>query len=215
MSTRGPRLLVTTRAVDKPNALPSESDHVNVREAVEIQLEIDPEKIVGYRTVGYGHSESGQILRRSHGDSLAIGQEASVLFEVWLQPDANDDVAWAAARWHYGIESQPIKTQRTESQRTDSQRTESQRLGIRTADDVDFGSISASLQMAILAAETAAILGGDSAYSWQSGDQPLEHDRSSTIDDLLKLANLVDVPPSHRSAFERLVSLLHQLDAME
>ena len=69
--------------------------------ATEVKLHVDfnPRAVAAYRLIGHDSTAVGGLLPAAVETDLHVGQTASALFEVWLYPNDEDDVATVRVQW--------------------------------------------------------------------------------------------------------------------
>ena len=114
--------------------------------ATEVKLHVDfnPRAVAAYRLIGHDSTRFGGLLPAAVETDLHVGQTASALFEVWLYPNEEDDVATVRVQW-----SDPASGK---SRQAGPQRVS--RLQFATA----FEGSALSLQASAIAAEAAEVL---------------------------------------------------------
>ncbi|MCL4203375.1 MAG: VWA domain-containing protein [Pirellulaceae bacterium] len=120
-------------------------DAAPVATAPELTVDFNPRAVAAYRLIGHQVQSWGGFEQTVNSAELRPGEEITTLFEVWLHPNDEDDIATARLRW-----SHPRDTNRTDS---DSIRIS--RLQFSTT----FEGASVSLQEAMLIAEAVEVLG--------------------------------------------------------
>jgi hypothetical protein len=128
-----------------------------------LSVKFNPRQVLAYRLLGHEPSLQGQAPPADLDVSLAAGDSARVLFEVWLAPPASSDkspLATASLAWK------------------DPASGQSRGLRRSAARDLflsDFPHAPPALQAAALAAEAAELLRGsrEALRQWQLAGQPL------------------------------------------
>lgn len=70
-----------------------------VARQAELEITFNPNAVRAYRLVGHGPSSMTGLLHELPDDSLRSGQQATLVFEVWLTGSYEDDIASAALNW--------------------------------------------------------------------------------------------------------------------
>jgi Ca-activated chloride channel family protein len=123
-----------------------------------LRITFNPRVVAGYRLLGHEANVLSAAGPARLETDLRVGQSATALFEVWLLPGSEDEVALAEVEWrdpHSGekqVERQSLR-----------------RLQMAGA----FAESSAALQQAALAAETAEVL--RESFFVQGKPRSLEH----------------------------------------
>lgn len=167
--------------------------------ATEVKLHVDfnPRAVAAYRLIGHDSTMFGGLLPAAVETDLHVGQTASALFEVWLYPNEEDDVATVGVQW-----SDPVggKSRQAGPQRVS-------RLQFATA----FEGSALSLQASAIAAEAAEVLKqsfnfgliGPGRYRYEPKPSDLEH----VLAEARRTAAGLDKQPPFRSLVQLLEAL--------
>jgi len=138
------------RAVDKPGDLQwmllgcvTKASPL-VAADVELQVQFNPKSVAGYRLIGHAPLAAGMGVANPAQD-LRSQQEVTALYEIWLHPEASDDVAVATVAWR--------------DPKTGADQQLKQRIS-RLQFAPSFAESAMSLQAATVAARTAEVLAG-------------------------------------------------------
>lgn len=153
-----------------------------------LEVRFNPQAVYKYRLLGHEQVLLGDLADASVTADLHSGEEASVLYEVWLKPGADDEVAQTRVEWR---DPATGKVRRSQWQRIS-------RLQFALA----FDQSRISLQAAALAAEAAEVLRGS----------PYVEAPSHGLQDVLNRAEQVPEDLSQRPDFQRFVELLRQAE---
>jgi Ca-activated chloride channel family protein len=150
---------------------------------VTIKVKFNPDAVESYRLVGHDPLSAGGLISGPLEGDLRSGESSTVVYEVELKPDGPDTVATVEISWH--------------EPGTEQVRHMKQSVG-RLQFVPSWTEAPVSLQLATLAAETAAILRGSSFAP--TGARPLDQ-----VTDLAERANPL---LQTRESFQELKSLL-------
>jgi hypothetical protein len=156
--------------------------------------------VAAYRIVGHEATAAGGLLPGSTECDLRVGQEAVVLFEVWLRPNDEDEVAVARLRWRDPASSQ---TREVPAQRIS-------RVQFATS----FEGSPLPLQAAAIAAETAEILRQGYTFEVPSEMAYRYRPKPRTLQDVLAMARRVNPDLAARPEFQRYVALVENAHAL-
>ena len=70
-----------------------------VASEAKLNVQFNPKAVAAYRLIGHEATAVGGLLPAAVESDLRVGQEATVLFEVWLYPNNEDDVAVVRLHW--------------------------------------------------------------------------------------------------------------------
>ena len=157
-----------------------------VAHGVSMRITFNPQAVTSYRMLGHASA----TLTGEAGDPLEIDldaeQTASSMFELWLKPAGDGELAIAELLWRDPVGGQPRR--RVQPIR-------------RSQVASSFAQAPPWLQQGILAARTAEYLRGSYFVP-----------RSRRLDQLSDLAGEVDRRAAHMPEFQALVRLIHQAD---
>jgi Ca-activated chloride channel family protein len=165
-----------------------------VASEAELHVEFNPKAVAAYRLIGHEATAVGGLLPASVESDLRVGQEATVLFEVWLYPNDEDDVALARLQWNDPDSGEP-------------QRAQTQRIS-RIQFATSFEGSAICLQAATIAAETAEILRQSFNFAVPSPGAYRYRPKPRNLLEVLAVARHVNPRLAARPDFRRLVSLL-------
>jgi Ca-activated chloride channel family protein len=159
-----------------------------------LQVAFNPRSVAAYRVVGHAATAAGGLLPGGVECDLRQGQEASLLFEVWLRPNDENEVAVAKLRWRNPASSQMVEVP--------AQRIS--RLQFATS----FEGSPIPLQAAAIAAETAEILRQGYAFEVPSETVYRYRPKPRTLHEVLATARRANPDLAARPEFQRYVSLV-------
>jgi len=165
-----------------------------VASEAKLHVEFNPKAVAAYRLIGHEATAVGGLLPTSVESDLRVGQEATVLFEVWLYPNDEDDVAVARLQWN-------------DPNGGASQRAQAQRIS-RVQFATSFEGSAICLQAATIAAETGEILRQSFNFAVPSRGVYRYRPKPRNLHDVLEVARHVNPRLYARSDFQRLISLL-------
>lgn len=152
-----------------------------------LRITFNPRTVAGYRLLGHEpNAVSGASPARIETD-LQAGQSATALFELWLLPGTEDEVAQAEVEWR--------------DPRTGDKRIQRQSLG-RLQFATQFNESSRALQQAALAAETAEVL--RDSFFVQGKQHSVQH--------VIEASKGVSYELSKQADFRRFVVFLKDLE---
>lgn len=181
-------------AIEAGSGLPAKS-----AEDLRATLRFDRNVVAAYRIVGYGSPGIETLSATTLGDQLEAGQSTGVLVEVWLHSEQQGIVVEAEIDWRAAETKQQHRA--TASPLTTHQLS-------------SFAEAPVAHQSAVLAAETAALLGTAPVFDWRADGTFVTSSRERTAEDLLVACRQVDPALAAQSEFQRLLTLLHQLAAL-
>ncbi len=156
--------------------------------SVNIKIKFNPDAVESYRLVGHDPVAAGGLMSGPLEGDLRSGEAATVLYEVELKPDGPDAIATVEVSWH--------------EPGTEQVRRLTQSIG-RLQFVPSWTETPLSLQLATLAAETAAILRG--SFFAPTIPRPL--------DQVADLADRANPLLQSRESFQELKSLLESARA--
>jgi Ca-activated chloride channel family protein len=154
-----------------------------------LSVTFDPKAVAAYRLIGHEPAILSGLEGASVQLDLRAGQVATGLFEVWLKPNAHEDVATATLAWR--------------DARTGEDRQTQQRIS-RLQFVPTFAEAPLSLQAAILAAETGEIL----------KQSPFAESRNRGLAEVRSLAFKVNPRLANRDGFRQFVSFLEAAERL-
>ena len=165
-----------------------------------LQVDFNPKAVAGYRLIGHEATAMGGLLPGSAQCDLHVGQEATVLFEVWLYPNDEDDIAEVHLSWVDATSGQ-------------SRQARPQRIsGIQFA--TSFEGSPVSLQAAAIAAETAEILRQSFNFAVTAPNSYRYGPKPSTFGNVIDAAGRVNAKLAERPSFQRLVRLIEEAESV-
>lgn len=164
---------------------------------VRMRIEFNPKAVAAYRLIGHESTTFGGLLPAALEADLHVGQGASALFEIWLYPNEEDDVARVRVGW---TDPAGGKSRQAGPQRIS-------RLQFATAPE---GSALA-LQAAAVAAEGAEVLRQSFNFALAAPDRYRYEPKPSGLKHVLAQADRVSAPLAQQPRFRRLVDLLEAL----
>jgi Ca-activated chloride channel homolog len=170
--------------------------------ATEVKLHVDfnPRAVAAYRLIGHDSTGFGGLLPAALETDLHVGETASALFEVWLYPNEEDDVATVRVQWSDPAEG---KSRRAGPQRVS-------RLQFATALE---GSALA-LQASAIAAEAAEVLKQSFNFELISPDRYRYEPKPSGLEHVLAEARHAAAGLEKQAPFRRFVELLEALSRL-
>jgi len=167
--------------------------------ATEVKLRVDfnPRAVAAYRLIGHESTAFGGLLPASVETDLRAGQAAAALFEIWLYPNEEDDVATVRVQW---TEPEKGKTRQAGPQRVS-------RVQFATA----FEGAALSLQAAAVAAEAAEVMKQAFNFRLIAPDRYGYEPKPSGLEHVLAQARHVAPRLAHQPQFRRFVALLEAL----
>jgi hypothetical protein len=169
-----------------------------VGQDAKLRVKFNPRAVAAYRLVGHEAGPLGTSLAPATA-ILHSGESASVMYELWLHPNSDDDdVATAALEW---FDPQSGQMRHAASQRIS-------RLQFATS----FAESPLSLQAGLLAAETAAVLKqsydfvllADAAYAYAP--------KTRDLTQVLEAGRRVNPRLATRPDFQRFLTFVGEAD---
>jgi Ca-activated chloride channel family protein len=154
-----------------------------------LRVTFDPQAVAGYRLIGHEPSQLAGLVPASVSLDLRAGQVATGLLEVWLKPNAHENVAVAELTWR--------------DPKTGTQHRQEQAIS-RLQFVPTFAEAPLSLQAAVIAAETGEIL----------KESPFAESRNRSLADVRSLAFKVNSRLSDRESFRQFVSFLEAYERL-
>lgn len=161
-----------------------------------LQVQFNPKAVAAYRLIGHEAIAVGGLLPAAVESDLRVGQEATVLFEVWLYPNDEDDVGVVKLRWSDPRNGRPHRLPERRISR------------IQFATSLEGAPIC--LQAAAVAAETGEIL--RQSFDFAVPSQNVYHYRPKprSLEQVLSTARQVNPRLAERADFRRFVSLVER-----
>jgi len=167
---------------------------------VRMRVEFNPKAVAAYRLIGHESTTVGGLLPAATQADLHVGQGASALFEVWLYPNEEDDVASVRVQW------------------TDPASGKASQVGPQRVSRLQFATAlegaALSLQAAAVAAEAAEVLKQSFNYSLLAPDRYRYDPKPGRLDHVLARADRVTAALAQQPRFRRLVELLEALSGL-
>jgi Ca-activated chloride channel family protein len=167
---------------------------------VALQVQFNPRAVAAYRLIGHEATAAGGLLAGSVTSDLHVQQEATVLFEVWLYPVDEQQVATVQLSW------------------TDPDTGRARQVGPQRVSSLQFATsfegAPLSLQAAAVAAEAAEVLrqgynfdvATPAAYEYFPKPQSVQH--------VLAAAGRVNPRLAERPSFQRMIRLMQAVDTI-
>jgi hypothetical protein len=170
--------------------------------ATEVKLHVDfnPRAVAAYRLIGHDSTGFGGLLPAAVETDLHVGETASALFEVWLYPNEEDDVATVRVQWSDPTEG---KSRQAGPQRVS-------RLQFATA----FEGSALTLQASAIAAEAAEVLKQSFNFGLIAPDRYRYEPKPSGLEHVLAEARRAASGLEKQPPFRRLVELLEALSRL-
>jgi Ca-activated chloride channel family protein len=170
--------------------------------ATEVKLHVDfnPRAVAAYRLIGHDSTSFGGLLPAAVETDLHVGQTASALFEVWLYPNEEDDVATVGVQWRDPASG---KSRQAGPQRVS-------RLQFATA----FEGSALSLQASAIAAEAAEVLKQSFNFGLTAPDRYRYEPKPGNLEHVLVAARRTSTGLADDPTFQRLVELLEALSQL-
>jgi Ca-activated chloride channel family protein len=168
---------------------------------VKLRVEFNPRAVAAYRLIGHESTAFGGLLPASVETDLRAGQAASALFEIWLYPNEEDDVATVRVQW---TDPGKGKTRQAGPQRVS-------RVQFATA----FEGAALSLQAAAVAAEAAEVLKQAFNFRLIAPDRYGYEPKPSGLAHVLIQARHVAPGLANQPQFRRFVALLEVVSRQE
>ena len=168
--------------------------------ATEVKLHVDfnPQAVAAYRLIGHESTSFGGLLPASLETDLHAGQTAAALFEVWLYPNEEDDVATLRVQWTDPAEGA--------ARQAGPQRVS--RLQFATA----FEGAALSLQASAIAVEAAEVLKQTFNFRLLAPNRYGYDPKPSGLGHVLDQARRVAPGLAEQPQYRRFVALLEILD---
>jgi len=161
-----------------------------------LHVQFNPKAVAAYRLIGHEATDLGGLLPASVESDLRVGQEATALFEVWLYPNDENDVATVRLQW-------------TEPESGQSRSAPEQRIS-RIQFATSFDGAPICLQAAAIAAEMGEILRQSFNFSVPSQNVYLFRPKPRSLDEVLTATRRVNRQLAERADFQRFVSLVER-----
>ncbi len=167
-----------------------------VASEAELHVQFNPKAVAAYRIIGHEATEVGGLLPAAIESDLRVGQEATVLFEVWLYPNDVDDVGVVKLQW------------------TDPDNGQVENLPERRISRIQFAtSIEGApicLQAAAIAAETGEILRQSFNFAVPSQNTYHYRPKPRNLERVLMTTRHVNPRLAERADFRRFVALVER-----
>ncbi len=161
-----------------------------------LQVRFNPRAVVAYRLIGHEATGVGGTLPGSVEADLHVGEQASVLFEVWLYPNDEEDVGFVNLQW-------------TEQPSGTSRRRGPQRIS-RVQFAASWEGTALALQQAAVVAETAEILRQSFGFDVPNPGAYRYEPKPGKLDEALQRSRQVSPQLGRRSDFQRFVAWLER-----
>jgi hypothetical protein len=164
---------------------------------VKLHVDFNVKAVAAYRLIGHESTSVGGLLPAAVETNLHVGQGASALFEVWLYPNDEDDVATVRVQW-----TDPVgeKTRQAGPQRVS-------RLQFATA----FEGSPVSLRATAIAAEAAEVLKQAFNFGLLAPDRYGYEPKPSGLEHVLVEARRAAPTLADQPQFRRFAELLETL----
>lgn len=167
---------------------------------VELQVQFNPEAVAAYRLIGHESTAVGGLLPGSVSSDLHVDQEATVLFEVWLYANDQNDIATVGLSW----------TDPTSGRSQRAAPTRISALQFATS----FEGASVSLQAAAVAAEAAEIMRQGYNFSVAAPNSYRYRPKPTSLRQVLSVAGRVNPRLGERTNFQGLVQLVEKAESI-
>ncbi len=154
-----------------------------------VAVTFNPQAVAAYRLFGHEATTLTDLTIATVETDLRCREAASAMYEVWLKPNSEDDVAVAEVTWRDPSTGEIMRVR--------------QRIS-RLQFAPSWSESPLSLQMAALAAETAEIL----------RQSPFTTAKSRSLQAVLEMADQVNWQLADRPDFQRFLSLVEQLEGV-
>jgi hypothetical protein len=161
-----------------------------------LRVRFNPQAVAAYRLIGHEATGVGGTLPGSVQADLHVGEQASVLFEVWLYPNDEEDVAFASLQWH----EQPGGATRHQGP---------QRIS-RVQFANSWEGTPLALQAAAVVAEAAEILRQSFGFEVSAPAAYRYEPKPSGLDQVIRRSRQVSPPLARRNDYQRFVSWLER-----
>jgi Ca-activated chloride channel family protein len=165
-----------------------------------LRVKFNPKAVYAYRVVGHEPSlllgDKSTVVTRD----LRAREQATALFEVWLLPNGEDDVAWAEIEWRQPDTGEIRKRQ-------------PQRIS-RLQFANSFAEMPPRLQTAAIIAETAEVLRRGYSF-WLEPNRPFSpRPKEDGFDHVLQMLDEVNWQLADQYEFKSLVDLIRRMDGL-
>lgn len=161
-----------------------------------LQVAFNPKTVAAYRLIGHESLALGGLLPTAVTADVRVGEEATALFELWLYPQGEEELAVATLQW------------------TDPRTGEPRRLPPQRISTLQFAtSFEGSplpLQAAALAAEAGEILRQSYTFELPLPGVYRFRPKPRTLQEVLQMAHQVSSPLAERPEFQRFLAILNQ-----
>jgi hypothetical protein len=161
---------------------------------VSLRIDFNPQGVNAYRLIGHESTAVGGLLPASLEADLHVGEETSVLLEVWLSPNDENDIADVHLSW----------TDAESGRRHEAPRQRISRVQFATS----FEGSPLSLQAAAIAAETAEILRQSFNFVWNESSSYRYQPKPNSLDAVSEVVLEANPRLSDRPSFRRLVEVV-------
>jgi Ca-activated chloride channel family protein len=161
-----------------------------------LQVRFNPQAVAAYRLIGHEATGVGGTLPGSVQADLHVGEQASVLFEIWLYPNDEEDVGFASLQW-------------TEQPGGAARRQGPQRIS-RVQFAASWEGTPLALQEAAVVAEAAEILRQSFGFDVPAQGAYRYEPKPGRLDEVLQRCRQVSPQLARRSDYQRFVSWLER-----
>jgi hypothetical protein len=159
-----------------------------------LHVNFNPKAVAAYRLIGHEATGYGGLLAGAVESDVHVDEETSVLFEVWLHPNDEENIGQVTLEW-------------TEAATGQARRAGPQRIS-RLQFATDFEGSPISLQAAALGGETAEILRQGYNFSLVSPQIYHYQPKPRKLEDVQALSRRANAALEARPEFQRLVELV-------
>jgi Ca-activated chloride channel family protein len=172
-----------------------------VARQAQVQVTFNPKAVLAYRLVGHGPSAATGLGDEVWATDLRSGQEATLLFEVWMHDSNEDEIASAEVHWRVPAGSVAWRHARRQSL---------SRYDVATI----WSDSPPSLQAAAIAAEIGERLRGVGTFEVR-GDRGFRERRKPVgWNELLDAAAAISPVTAAREDFRRLIDLVRKMEEL-
>ncbi len=171
-----------------------------VARQVQVQVNFNPKAVLAYRLVGHGPSAMAGLGDDVWATDLRSGQEATLLFEVWMHDSYEDEVASAGMHWLAVDSDEPRQSGRASLGRYDVAT-----IWLESAP---------SLQAAAIAAEIGERFRGVGAFELFGNQRFRERRKPVGWTDIIEAAAKVSPEVAAREDFQRLIDLVRKTEEL-
>ncbi|GEM_PF-1241662 len=167
---------------------------------VKMRIEFNPQAVAAYRLIGHESTAFGGLLPAALEADLHVGQGVSALFEIWLYPNDEDDVAEVRVQW------------------TDPASGQSSQVGPQRVSRLQFATAlegaALALQAAAVAAEGAEVLRQSFNFDLVAPDRYRYQPKPGGLHHVLAQADRVAAALARQPRYRRVVDLLGALSGL-